>query len=152
MGHCEGIPERVPGMQGQVNNSVMEKRKICLCVWGDQQTEGVNLNLSNLYSPVMKATEARLLAAITAEHDCLILKTDTLQAFLMIPLWRNGRQQVVCSTARLVARAYPRGLYLLSSQKHVWYQASSAKVVPLHNRMDGEKWLPCSQQWKDDFH
>ena len=66
----------------KVNNGVMEKRKVRMCVRGDQQTEGLNFDSSDLYSPVLKATEARLLAAIAAEHGCPILKTDTRQAFL----------------------------------------------------------------------
>jgi hypothetical protein len=52
-----------------------------MCVRGDQQTEE-SFNPSDLYSPVLKASEARLLAAIAAEHGCPLLKTDTLQAFL----------------------------------------------------------------------
>ena len=34
------------------------------------------------YSPVLKATEVRLMTAIAAEHGCNIYKTDTKQAFL----------------------------------------------------------------------
>ncbi len=60
-----------------------------MCVQGDQQTEE-SFNPSDLYSPVLKAPEtrllaapeARLLAAIAAEHGCPLLKTDTRQAFL----------------------------------------------------------------------
>jgi hypothetical protein len=37
---------------------------------------------SYLYGPTLKAPEARLLAAIAAEHSCPLLKTDTRQAFL----------------------------------------------------------------------
>ncbi len=51
-------------------------------VRGDQQREGIDFNTSDLYSPVLKATEARLLAAIAAEHGCRIWKSDTRQAFL----------------------------------------------------------------------
>ena len=53
-----------------------------MCVRGDQQREGVDFNASDLYSSVLKAPDARLLAAIAAEHGCPILKTDTRQAFL----------------------------------------------------------------------
>jgi hypothetical protein len=60
---------------------VLTKRKVCMCVRGDQQTEE-RFNPSDLYSPVLKAPEARLLAAIAAEHCCPLLKTDTRQAFL----------------------------------------------------------------------
>jgi hypothetical protein len=52
-----------------------------MCKRGDQQTEEI-FNPSDLYSPVLKATEARLLAATTAEHGCPLLKNDMLQAFL----------------------------------------------------------------------
>ena len=58
------------------------KRKVRLCARGDQQVEGESFIASDLYAPTLKAPEARLLATITAEHGCLLLKTDTLQAFL----------------------------------------------------------------------
>jgi hypothetical protein len=38
--------------------------------------------VSDLYAPTLKAPKARLLAAITAKLGCLLLKTNTLQAFL----------------------------------------------------------------------
>ena len=53
-----------------------------MCVRGDQQVEGVNFNSADLYSPTVKASEVRLLAAIAAEHGASIYKTDTRQAFL----------------------------------------------------------------------
>ncbi len=70
----------------KIKNGVLEKYKVRMCVRGDQQREGVDFNSSDLYSPVLKAPElgpeARLLAAIAAEHGCPLLKTDTRQAFL----------------------------------------------------------------------
>jgi hypothetical protein len=65
----------------KVYNGVLTKRKVRMCVRGDQQTE-VSFNPSDLYSSVLKAPEARLLAAIAAEHGCLLLKIDMWQAFL----------------------------------------------------------------------
>ena len=65
----------------KVDNGVLTKRKVRMCVRGDQQTEE-SFNPSDLYSPVLKAPEARLLAAIAAEHGCPLSKTDTRQAFL----------------------------------------------------------------------
>jgi hypothetical protein len=65
----------------KVDNGVLTKRKVCMCVRGDQQTEE-SFTPSDLYSPVLKALEARLLAAIAAEHGCPLLKTDKRQAFL----------------------------------------------------------------------
>ncbi len=57
------------------------KRKVRLCARRDHQVEGDSFISSDLYAPTLKAPEARLLAAITAEHGCPLLKTDTLQAF-----------------------------------------------------------------------
>jgi hypothetical protein len=42
----------------------------------------MSFNSSFLYAPFFKAPEARLLAAIAAEHSCPLLKTDTRQACL----------------------------------------------------------------------
>ena len=53
-----------------------------MCVRGDQQRDGVDYQSADLYSPTLKAAEARLLTAIGAEHGCKIYKTDTSQAFL----------------------------------------------------------------------
>ncbi len=69
-------------LEYKVNNGVFEKYKVRMCVRGDKQREGVDFNASDLYSPVLKAPEARLLAAIAVEHGCPLLKTDTRQAFL----------------------------------------------------------------------
>jgi hypothetical protein len=65
----------------KIDNGVLNKRKVCMYVRGDQQTKE-SFNPADLYSPVLKATEARLLAAIPAEHGFPLLKTDTLQALL----------------------------------------------------------------------
>ena len=66
----------------KVDNGVFSKRKVRMCVRGDQQRDGVDYQSADLYSPTLKATEARLLTAIAAEHGCKIYKTDTSQAFL----------------------------------------------------------------------
>jgi hypothetical protein len=64
------------------DNETFLKRKVRLCARRDQQGEGVSFNSFDLYTPTLKSTEARLFAAIAAEHSCPILKTDTRQAFL----------------------------------------------------------------------
>jgi hypothetical protein len=46
-----------------------------MCVRRDQQREGVDFNASDIYLPVLKAPEARLLAAIAAEHESTKKKT-----------------------------------------------------------------------------
>ena len=66
----------------KVVNGVFSKRKVRMCVRGDQQRDGVDYQSADLYSPTLKAAEARLLTAIGAEHGCKIYKTDTSQAFL----------------------------------------------------------------------
>jgi hypothetical protein len=65
----------------KIDNCVLTKRKVRMCVRGDQHSED-SFNPTDLYSPVLKAPDARLLAAIAAEHGCSLLKTDMLQAFL----------------------------------------------------------------------
>jgi hypothetical protein len=52
----------------KVTNGVFDKRKIRLCVCGNQQVEGVHYQAGDLYAPVMKASEVRLMVAIAAKH------------------------------------------------------------------------------------
>jgi hypothetical protein len=61
---------------------VFDKRKIRLCVCGNQQVEGVHYKSEDLHAPVMKACEVRLMVPIAAQYGCKLLKTDTKQAFL----------------------------------------------------------------------
>ena len=49
-------------------DGVFDKRKVRLCIRGDQQIEGVNYVQQDLYAPTLKASEARLIAAIAAQH------------------------------------------------------------------------------------
>ncbi len=69
-------------LDSKIDNGVLAKRKVRMCVRGDQQLED-SFNPTNLYSPVPKAPEARLLNAIAAEHGCPLFKltTDAWQAF-----------------------------------------------------------------------
>ena len=62
----------------KVEQGVLQKRKVRLCTRGDQQVYGVD----DSYSPVLKATDIRLITAVAAEHGCNIYKSDTKQAFL----------------------------------------------------------------------
>ena len=63
-------------------DGVFDKRKVRLCIRGDQQIEGVNYVQQDLYAPTLKAPEARLIAAIAAQHGSKLYKTDCKQAFL----------------------------------------------------------------------
>ena len=53
----------------KINYGVLAKLMVSMCIQVDQQTEE-SFNPSDLYSPILKATEARLLAAIAAEYGC----------------------------------------------------------------------------------
>ena len=56
----------------------LHKYKTRWCVRGDQQ----DYEVEDRYAPVLKATEARLLVALAAQHGADIYGTDTKQAFL----------------------------------------------------------------------
>ena len=62
----------------KVKNGNLDRRKTRLCIRGDQQ----DYQIDDRYSPVLKAPEVRLLAAIGAQHGCNLYSTDTKQAFL----------------------------------------------------------------------
>ena len=53
-----------------------------LCARGDQQESGVSFQESDLYAPVLQATEARLLLELAAAEGAKVVKTDTKQAYL----------------------------------------------------------------------
>ncbi len=57
---------------------------MCLYARGDQQIPGVSFRESDLFSPVLKATEARLLLALAAAEGAKVIKykSDTKQAYL----------------------------------------------------------------------
>ena len=76
------IHDTLTRLEYKEDNGTFLKRKVRLCARGDQQVEGESFNSFDLYAPTLKSTEARLLAAIAAEHGCPLLKTDTRQAFL----------------------------------------------------------------------
>ena len=73
-----------------------------LCARGDQQIECESFKYSNLYAPTLKASEARLLAAIAAEDSCPLLKTDTRQAFLYGEMGEDEKVYYMYKTTRLV--------------------------------------------------
>ncbi len=55
--------------------------KVRLCARGDQQIPGVSFRESDLYSPVLKATEVRLLFSLAAAEGAKVIKTDIKQAY-----------------------------------------------------------------------
>jgi hypothetical protein len=64
------------------DNGEFLKNKVRLCARGDQQIPGVSFQESDLYAPVLKAAEARLLLALAAANGAKVIKTDTKQAYL----------------------------------------------------------------------
>ncbi len=76
------INDTITRLEYKEDNSGFLKCKMRLCSRGDQQTPGVSFRGSDLYSPVLKATEARLLLALAAAEGAKVIKTDTEQAYL----------------------------------------------------------------------
>ena len=64
------------------DNGEFLKCKVRLCARGDQQTPGASFQETDLYVPVLKSTEARLLLALAAANGAKVVKTDTKQAYL----------------------------------------------------------------------
>jgi hypothetical protein len=76
------IMDMTTGTEYKVTNKVFGKRKVRLCARGDQQEEGLQFNKRDIYSPVLKSADVRLMAAIAAQHGAKMYKADTTQAFL----------------------------------------------------------------------
>jgi hypothetical protein len=58
------------------------KFKVRMTIRGDQQVADESFVATDLYAPVLKAHDSRLLLAIAAAEGCSVYKTDTSQAFL----------------------------------------------------------------------
>ena len=69
-------------LEHKEDNGEFIKCKARLCARGDQQVHGVNYRETDMYAPTLKASEGRLLMAITASNGHKIYKTDTKQAYL----------------------------------------------------------------------
>ncbi len=132
----------------KINNGVIEKSKVRMCIRGDQQTEGVSFDSSNLYSPVLKATEARLSAAIAAEHGCPILKTNTRQAFLYGEM---GEDKAYVRPPDWWPEPVPEGHVLLLLKSMYGTKQAARRWHRCISEWMEKKGLPGSQQRKDDF-
>jgi hypothetical protein len=126
----------------KIDNGVLTKQIVRLCVRGDQQSESEDsFNPTDLYSPVLKAPEARLLATIAAEHGCLLLKTDTLQAILYGDM---GDDKAYIRPTNCWPEPIPAG-HVLMLLKCI-YGTKHAKVALSHFWMDGEIRLSSGKQ------
>jgi hypothetical protein len=63
-------------------NGKLVKYKVRMTIRGDQQVAGESFVATDLYAPVLKAHESRLLLAIAAAEGASVYKTDTSHAFL----------------------------------------------------------------------
>ncbi len=76
-------PSRVKGLPDSIDpNKPPRNYRNAMRICGNQQVEGVHYKTGDLYAPVKKASEVRLMVAIAAQYECTSLKTDTKQAFL----------------------------------------------------------------------
>ena len=71
-----------PSIENKEDNGEFLKCKVRLCAKGDQQISGVGFQESDLYAPVLKSTEAKLLLALAVANDAKVVKTYTKQAYL----------------------------------------------------------------------
>ncbi len=75
------ILETLTRLEYKEDNGAFLKNKVRLCARGDQQILGVSFRESDLYAPVLKAAEARLLLALAAANGAKVVKTYTKQAY-----------------------------------------------------------------------
>ena len=107
---------------------MLQKRKVRLCARGVQQAYGVH----DTYSPVLKATEVRLMKAIAVEHGCNIYKTDTKQAFLYGDL--EDDEPIYITSPNWWLSLFWRGMYYSS----VWNGSGCSQVAYEDLDFDGE--------------
>jgi hypothetical protein len=76
------IHDTITRLEYKEDNGDFMKVKARMCVRGDQQIAGVSFKETDLYAPVLRAAEARLLLALVAANGDKVLKTNTKQAYL----------------------------------------------------------------------
>jgi hypothetical protein len=76
------IHDTITRLEYKEYNREFLKCKVRLCARRDQQIPGVSFRESDLYSPVLKATDTRLLLALAGAEGAKVIKTDTKQAYL----------------------------------------------------------------------
>ncbi len=118
----------------KITNGVLDKYKTRLCAMGNQQIAGIHFNESDLYAPVLKALEVRLLVAIAAQKGAKMYKYDTSQAFL----YGDVDQDLYAHAADWWPELVPEG-YCLQLMNNIYgtRQAARAWHVRLSTWMEG---------------
>ena len=114
------IHNTITRLEYKEDNSDFLKVKARICVRGDQQIAGVSFKETDLYAPVLKAAEARLLLALAAANGDKVLKTDTKQAYLYCYMGYD----VVYIRPSLFQKDTS-----CSYLKHLWNPAGGAKMA-----------------------
>ena len=130
----------------KVVNCVFKKRKVRLCVMGNQQDNGVHFQLGELYTPVMKVVEVRLFVALAAKHRLNLFKSDTKQAFLNGDM---GNEKIYIRPPDWWQEKVPYGhaLQLMKSMYGTWQAARQWHVRVLawmRHRVNGVSTFSCS--------
>ena len=140
-------------MDYKISNGVLEKYKVRLCAMGNQQKAGIHFDERDLYAPVLKAAEVRLLAAIAAQRGAKIYKYDTAQAFL----YGDVDQDLYARASDWWPEMVPEG-YCLKLRKNIYgtRQAARAWHVRLSTWMEEHGCLPVNNEktmfmkWEND--
>ena len=130
-------------MDYKVTNGVFEKRKVLLCAMGNQQKPGIHFNEQDLYAPVLKSAEVRLLAAIAAQRGAKIYKFDTSQAFL----YGDVEEDLYARAPDWWPEMVPDG-YCLKLRKNIYgtRQAARAWHVRLSTWMEEHEYLAVNSE------
>ncbi len=78
------IHNTITRLEYKEDNSAFFKWKLCkVCLYasGDEQISGISLKESDIYAPVLKATEARLLLPLATAEGAKVIKTETKQTY-----------------------------------------------------------------------
>jgi hypothetical protein len=127
----------------KVTNGTFEKRKVRLCAMGNQQVAGVHFNESDLYAPVLKAHEVRLLVAIAAQRGATMYKYDTSQAFL----YGDVDEELYARAPDWWPELVPEG-HCLRLRKNIYgtRQAARAWHLRLSTWMEENEYLPVNNE------
>jgi hypothetical protein len=127
----------------KVVNGEFQKRKCRLCAMGNQQVEGSQFDARDLYAPVLKPAEFRLIMAIAASAGAEVFKYDTSQAFL----YGDVEQELYSRAPDWWPEPIPEG-YCLKLKKNIYgtRQAARAWHVKLSTWMEEHEYMPVNNE------